>query len=126
MTFAGFQVLSFIDLFAYNEEMKEGIENEVLHSIKKGIPFIVEQIELINSKQNAKNEDIFGYVENNATLSVIVIQVHNRIQYLRQLIFSLSQVSRIGLMNSLRLKLQTYVKKVNTISLSYLFSGPKH
>ena len=52
MTFAGFQVLSFIDLFAYNKEMKKGIENEVLHGIEKEIPFIAEQIELINSKQN--------------------------------------------------------------------------
>ena len=111
MTFAGLQVFSFIDLFAHNEETKKGIENEVRHDIEKEIPSIGEQIELINSKQNVKNVDIFGYVENNATLSVIVIQVHNRIQYLRQLIFSLSQVSRIGLMNSLRLKQQTYVKK---------------
>ena len=126
MTFAGLQVFSFIDLFAHNEETKKGIENEVRHDIEKEIPSIGEQIELINSKQNVKNVDIFGYVENNATLSVIVIQVHNRIQYLRQLIFSLSQVSRIGLMNSLRLKQQTYVKKVNTISLSELFSGSKH
>ena len=105
VTFAGFQVLGFIDLFAYNEEIMKGIENENMpHGIEKEIPLIVKQIELVNSKQNVKNEDIFGSVDNNATLSVIVIQVHNRIQYLRQLIFSLSQVSRMTL---LRLRLQT-------------------
>jgi alpha-1,6-mannosyl-glycoprotein beta-1,2-N-acetylglucosaminyltransferase len=42
-----------------------------------------------------KNEDIFGPVENNGTLAVIVVQVHNRIQYLRQLIISFSQAKDI-------------------------------
>ena len=70
----------------------KGIDNGMAHGIEKEIPLIIQQIELVNTKQNVKNEDIFGSVDNNATLAVIVVQVHNRIQYLRQLIFSLSQV----------------------------------
>jgi len=59
---------------------------------KTEISRILERIELINSEQSVKNEDIFGPVDNNGTLAVIVVQVHNRIQYLRQLIISFSQV----------------------------------
>ena len=54
---------------------------------------ILERIELINTEQSVKNEDIFGEVDNNSTLAVIVVQVHDRLQYLRQLIISFSQVS---------------------------------
>ena len=54
------------------------------------IPKILAQIKRINEEQSIKNEDIFGPVTN-ATV-VIAIQVHNRLQYLRQLIISLSQV----------------------------------
>ena len=60
------------------------MENEISH--------ILERIELINNEQSVKNEDIFGPVENNGTLAIIVVQVHNRLQYLRQLIISFSQV----------------------------------
>ena len=47
---------------------------------------------MINTEQSVKNEDIFGAVDNNNTLAVIVVQVHDRLQYLRQLIISFSQV----------------------------------
>jgi hypothetical protein len=41
--------------------------------------------------QTLRNEELFGPVTNDTL--VIVIQVHNRLQYLRHLIVSLSQVS---------------------------------
>ena len=40
------------------------------------------------------DEDIFGTVVNNDTI-IVVVQVHNRIQYLHQLIYSLSQADGI-------------------------------
>ena len=54
------------------------------------IPKILAQIKRINEEQSIKNEDIFGPVTNSTV--VIAVQVHNRLQYLRQLIISLSQV----------------------------------
>ena len=54
---------------------------------------ILDKIKSINEEQSIKNEDIFGPV-NNATV-IIAIQVHNRLQYLRQLVISLSQASGI-------------------------------
>ena len=53
---------------------------------------ILERIDMMNTEQSVKNEDIFGAVDNNNTLAVIVVQVHDRLQYLRQLIISFSQV----------------------------------
>ena len=53
---------------------------------------ILERIDMINTEQSVKNEDIFGAVDDNNTLAVIVVQVHDRLQYLRQLIISFSQV----------------------------------
>lgn len=53
---------------------------------------ILERIDIINTEQSVKNEDIFGAVDNNNTLAIIVVQVHDRLQYLRQLIISFSQV----------------------------------
>ena len=53
---------------------------------------IVQRIELINNEQTIKNEDIFRPVEDDGTLAIIVVQVHTRLQYLQQLIFSFSQV----------------------------------
>ena len=50
---------------------------------------ILDKIKSINEEQSIRNEDIFGPV-NNATV-IIAIQVHNRLQYLRQLVISLSQ-----------------------------------
>ena len=50
---------------------------------------ILDKIRLINEEQSIKNEDIFGPVTNSTT--IIAVQVHNRLQYLRQLIMSLSQ-----------------------------------
>jgi len=56
---------------------------------------ILERIDIINTEQSVKNEDIFGAVDNNNTLAVIVVQVHDRLQYLRQLIISFSQAKDI-------------------------------
>ena len=64
-----------------------------MKDMENEISRILERIELINNEQSVKNEDIFGPVENNGTLAIIVVQVHNRLQYLRQLIISFSQVS---------------------------------
>lgn len=57
------------------------------------ISAILAQMEIINEDQRIRNEDLFGPVTN-STL-VIVIQVHNRLQYLRHLIVSLSQAKEI-------------------------------
>jgi hypothetical protein len=54
---------------------------------------VLEQMDRINDKQSIRNEDIFGPVDNNTV--VIAIQVHNRLEYLRQLIVSLSQAEGI-------------------------------
>ena len=54
---------------------------------------ILEKIKQLNEEQSIRNEDIFGNV-NNETV-IIAVQVHNRLQYLRQLIISLSQAQGI-------------------------------
>ena len=64
--------------------------NGQIVGLQPEIPKILAQIKVINEEQSIRNEDIFGPVTN-ATV-VIAIQVHNRLQYLRQLIISLSQV----------------------------------
>ena len=78
-------------------ERIHGLPNETLASsnavFNQGsfeIPKILAQIKQINEEQSIRNEDIFGPVTNNTV--VIAVQVHNRLQYLRQLIISLSQV----------------------------------
>ena len=50
---------------------------------------ILDKIKLVNEEQSIRNEDIFGPVTN-ATV-IVAIQCHNRLQYLRQLVISLSQ-----------------------------------
>jgi len=55
---------------------------------------ILERINILNEDQSVRNEDVFGAVDNR-TLAVIVVQVHNRIQYLRQLVISFSQARDI-------------------------------
>lgn len=57
------------------------------------IPEVLEQIKLLNQQQFVRNEDLFGPIDNGTV--VIAIQVHNRLQYLRQLIVSLSQARHI-------------------------------
>ena len=54
---------------------------------------ILDKIKLVNEEQSIRNEDIFGPV-NNATV-IVAIQCHNRLQYLRQLVISLSQAAGI-------------------------------
>lgn len=66
-----------------------------IKDLKKEIAHILKRIESINNEQSVKNEDIFGPVDNNGTLAIIVVQVHNRLQYLRQLIISFSQAKDI-------------------------------
>ncbi len=58
---------------------------------------ITARIKAINEEQSVRNEDIFGPVSN--TTVVIVVQIHNRVQYLRQLITSMSVAT--GIENSL-------------------------
>ena len=53
--------------------------------------FVVMQLSTWLKKSN---EDIFGTIVNNDTI-IVVVQVHNRIQYLHQLIYSLSQAEGI-------------------------------
>ena len=55
---------------------------------------ILDRIRIHNEDQAIRNEDVFGPV-GNGTVAVIVIQVHNRLHYLRQLIISLSQARDI-------------------------------
>jgi len=84
-------------------ERIHGVPNETLNThnaIAKGfvindlkIALTLDKIKSINEEQSIRNEDIFGPV-NNATV-IIAIQVHNRLQYLRQLVISLSQASGI-------------------------------
>lgn len=54
------------------------------------------KISVINQEQRIFNEEKFGPVSNNSTRAVIVIQIHNRLAYLRQLITSLSKARDIG------------------------------
>ena len=57
---------------------------------------ILDRIRTLNEDQAIRNEDVFGPVDNsNQTVAVIVVQVHNRLQYLRQLIISFSQARDI-------------------------------
>ena len=73
------------------------MNNEILRENMQNQFSILARIELINNEQSIKNEDVFGPVENNGTLAIIVVQVHNRLHYLRQLIVSLSQVGRLNI-----------------------------
>ena len=52
------------------------------------ISIVLDNIKRINAEQVIRNEQIFGPVDN--TTVVIVVQVHNRLHYLKQLIVSLS------------------------------------
>ncbi len=54
------------------------------------IPTVLAKMKKMNEDQLVRNVDLFGPVNNN-TLT-IVIQVHNRLKYLKHLIGSLSKV----------------------------------
>ena len=54
---------------------------------------ILDKIKILNEEQSIRNEDIFGPVHNDTV--IVAVQVHNRLQYLRQLIISLSQATGI-------------------------------
>ena len=54
------------------------------------IPTVLAKMKKMNEDQLVRNVDLFGPVNNN-TLT-IVIQVHNRLKYLKHLIVSLSKV----------------------------------
>ena len=69
----------------------EETKKEMLHTEK----VLRERIELINNEQRVRNEDVFGPVEHNETVAIIVVQVHTRLQYLQQQIISFGQVRSI-------------------------------
>jgi len=85
-----------------NKEVKNTLSGERIHGLPnetltapKAIPisnsnisYILTRIKGINEEQSIRNEDIFGPVDPDTI--VVAIQVHNRLQYLRQLIISLS------------------------------------
>ncbi|XKL59792.1 hypothetical protein PGB90_000808 [Kerria lacca] len=58
---------------------------------------IQQRIEEYNLNQTVRNEDIFGPLQNDSL--VIIVQVHNRLMYLRHIIISLAQAE--GIENSL-------------------------
>ncbi len=82
-------------------ERIHGLPNETFKASGEVAPFvsdskiggILDKIRAINDEQSLRNEDIFGPVSNSTVL--IVVQVHNRLPYLRQLIVSLSQAAGI-------------------------------
>jgi len=92
-----------------NKEVKNTLSGERIHGLPnetiaapnaKAVPisnsnisYILTRIKWINEDQSIRNEDIFGPVTHNTT--VIAIQVHNRLSYLRQLIISLSAAQGI-------------------------------
>jgi hypothetical protein len=57
---------------------------------QKSSASIMEQIRKMNFEQKIQNEELFGPATNKTL--VIVVQVHNRLTYLRHLIHSFSQV----------------------------------
>ena len=61
------------------------------HVLSKNLEIarVLSKINSANSEQKIKNEEIFGPI-NNETV-IIVIQIHNRTQYLKQCLYSLSQ-----------------------------------
>ena len=81
-----------------NKEVKNTLSGERIHGLPnetiaapnaKAVPisnsnisYILTRIKWINEDQSIRNEDIFGPVTHNTT--VIAIQVHNRLSYLRQ------------------------------------------
>uniref|UniRef100_A0A915DWP9 Alpha-1,6-mannosyl-glycoprotein 2-beta-N-acetylglucosaminyltransferase n=1 Tax=Ditylenchus dipsaci TaxID=166011 RepID=A0A915DWP9_9BILA len=56
---------------------------------------IIESIRFLNDHHEVLNEDKFGPLNNKSVNSVIVIQVHSRIEYLKYLISSLEKVKEI-------------------------------
>ena len=69
----------------------------VCHTEKEfNAPLLLERIQQINEDQEIQNQDIFGPFPNDASSLVIVVQVHDRIHYLRHLIKSLGISSGIN------------------------------
>ena len=63
----------------------------VCHYVKEyNSSALLEHIQQINSEEEIKNQDIFGPINNYTNSTIIVIQVHDRIHYLRHLINSLN------------------------------------
>ena len=63
----------------------------ICHTVKAyNIPLLSEDIKRVNTEQKVMNQDIFGPLDSNKTSVVIIVQVHDRINYLRYLIKSLS------------------------------------
>jgi len=86
---AGLRVHGLPNISSSREEDKEALKEEAGINIKT----ILENIDDENKKQAVKNLDKFGPVTNDTV--VIIIQVHNREGYLRQLVNSLSAARHI-------------------------------
>lgn len=76
-----------------NRENSNQGDTKQKDEVQIDIPKVLAQIAELNSQQFVRNEEIFGPVDNDTV--VIAVQVHNRLQYLRQLIQSLSQAKDI-------------------------------
>ena len=73
---------------------------QVCHYVKEyNSTMLFEHIQKINYEEKIKNQEIFGPINNNSNSTIIVIQVHDRIHYLRHLINSLN--TSIGISQSL-------------------------
>ena len=73
---------------------------QVCHYVKEyNYTGLLEHIQKINNEEEIKNQEIFGPINNNKNSTIIVIQVHDRIHYLRHLINSLN--TSIGISQSL-------------------------
>jgi len=86
---AGLRVHGLPNISSSREEDREAQEEEAGINIKT----ILEKIDEENKKQEVKNLEKFGPVTNDTV--VIIIQVHNREGYLRQLVNSLSAARHI-------------------------------
>lgn len=71
------------------------INNNNINIEKENISEILEKIKEFNFEQNVMNSELFGGNNISDETVVIVIQVHNRLQYLRQLITSMSTAKDI-------------------------------
>ena len=83
----------------YNTSQYKWDINDDHHTIKKSRSHeeeIQEKMDLINKEQHVNNQDIFDPMEENKPLLIIVVQTHNRSEYLQLLINSLSKAEGIN------------------------------
>lgn len=77
----------------HNASSQQGINGSSVATPELDIIDIKRNIERINADQNISNDDAFGPLAPDAT--VILVQVHTRLLYLRHLIVSLAQARGI-------------------------------